>query len=105
MLTAEISRCVRDANMDGMELKIGDYIGFAGKKLLASDVDRFKTVCDTVDNMGVGDYDICIVVCGKDGSAEEAASIENYITSNYRGKEVYIIDGGQDVYDYIIILE
>lgn len=105
VLTAEISRCVRDANMDGMELKIGDYIGFAGKKLLASGTDRLKTVCDTVDNMGIRDYDICIVVSGKDGTADEAAEIESYVNSNYRGKEVYVIDGGQDVYDYIIILE
>ena len=105
VLTAELSRCVRDANMDGVELKTGDYIGFAGKKLLASGVDRLKTVCDTVDNMGVRDYDICIVVCGKDGTAEECEAIESYINSNYRGKEVYVIDGGQDVYDYIIILE
>ena len=105
VVTAEISRCVRDANMDGMELKIGDFIGFAGKKLLASGVDRLKTVCDTVDNMGIRDHDICIVVCGKDGTAEEAEAIERYVNSNYRGKEVYVIDGGQDVYDYIIILE
>lgn len=105
VLTAEISKCVRDANMDGVELKTGDYIGFAGKKLLASGVDRLKTVCDTVANMGMRDYDICIVVSGKDGTAEEAAAIESYVNSNYRGKEVYVIDGGQDVYDYIIILE
>ncbi len=105
VLTAEISRCVRDANMDGVELKTGDFIGFAGKKLLASGADRLNTVCDTVDNMGVRDYDICIVVCGKDGTAEEAEAIETHINSNYRGKEVYVIDGGQDVYDYIIILE
>lgn len=105
VLTAELSRCVRDANMDGVELKTGDYIGFAGKKLLASGTDRLKTVCDTVDNMGIRDYDICIVVCGKEGTAEEAEAIEAHINSNYRGKEVYVIDGGQDVYDYIIILE
>ena len=105
VLTAEISRCVRDANMDGMELKTGDYIGFAGKKLLASSADRLDVVCKTVDNMGMRDYEICIVVCGKDGTEEEAAAVEKYVTSNYRGKEVYVIDGGQDVYDYIIILE
>lgn len=105
VLTAEISHCVRDANMDGRELKTGDYIGFAGKKLLASGTDRLKTVCETVDNMGMRDYDICIVVCGKEGTPEEAEAIEAYVNSNYRGKEVYVIDGGQDVYDYIIILE
>ena len=105
VLTAEISRCVRDANMDGMELKTGDYIGFAGKKLLASSTERLETVCKTIDNMSIRDYEICIVVCGKDGTAEEGAAIENYINTNYRDKEVYVIDGGQDVYDYIIILE
>lgn len=105
VLTAEISRCVRDANMDGVELKIGDYIGFAGKKLLASGVERLKTVCDTIDNMGIHDYEICIVVCGKDSTAGEGEAIEKYINSGYRGKEVYVIDGGQDIYDYIIILE
>ena len=105
VITAEISRCVRDANMDGVELKTGDFIGFAGKKLLASGTDRLDTVCNTVANMGMREYDICLVVCGKDGTAEEAAAIEAYVNSNYRGKEVYIIDGGQDVYDYIIILE
>lgn len=105
VLTAEISRCVRDANMDGMELKIGDYIGFSGKKLLANSTDRLDVVCKTIDNMGMRDYEICIVVCGKDGTEEESAAVEKYVTSKYRGKEVYVIDGGQDVYDYIIILE
>ena len=92
-------------HMDGMELRTGDYIGFAGKKLLASGADQLDVVCKTVDNMGMRDYEICIVVCGKDGTEEEAAAVEKYVTSNYRGKEVYVIDGGQDVYDYIIILE
>ena len=55
--------------------------------------------------MGMRDYEICIVVCGKDGTEEEGIAIENYVNSNYRNKEVYVIDGGQDVYDYIIILE
>ena len=105
VLTAEISRCVRDANMDGMELKTGDFIGFSGKKLLANSTDRLEVLCKTIDNMGMRDYEICIVVCGKDGTAEEAAAVEKYVASNYRGKEVYVIDGGQDVYDYIVILE
>ena len=105
VLTAEISRCVRDANMDGVELKTGDYIGFSGKKLLANSTERFDVLCKTIDNMGMKDYEICIVVCGKDSTEEEAAQVEKYVAANYRGKEVYVIDGGQDVYDYIVILE
>lgn len=105
VVTAEISHCVRDASIDGSEMHIGDYIGFVGKNLLGVDENRFNAVCKTVDKIGLAKYDVCIVICGKDATAEEAEMIEKYVKSNYRGKEVYIIDGGQDVYDYIIIIE
>lgn len=105
VITAEISHCVREASIDGMELHTGEYIGFVGKNLLAADDDRLATVCKTVEMIGFEKYDVCIVICGKEATAEEAEQIEKYITSNYKGKEVYIIDGGQDVYDYIMIVE
>ena len=76
-----------------------------GKKLLAVDTDRFKTVCDTIDKIGLASHDVCIVFCGKESTEEESIKIEKYLKSNYKGKEIYIIDGGQDIYDYIIIVE
>ena len=105
VITAEISHCVREASIDGMELHTGEYIGFVGKNLLAADDDRLAAVCKTVEMIGFEKYDVCIVICGKEATAEEAEQIEKYIASNYKGKEVYIIDGGQDVYDYIMIVE
>ena len=105
VITAEISHCVRDASIDGMDLHTGEYIGFVGKNLLAANDDRLETVCKTVEMIGFDKYDVCIVICGKEATEEEAEQIEKYINSHYRGKEVYIIDGGQDVYDYILIVE
>lgn len=105
VVTAEISHCVRDASIDGRELHVGEYIGFVGKKLLAACDNRLAAVCETVDKIGLSSYDVCIVFCGKSSSEEEAEKIENYIRSSYKGKEVYIINGGQDVYDYIITVE
>ena len=105
VVTAEISHCVRDASMDGYDMHIGDYIGFVGKELLGLDRNRFAAVCQTIDKIDLSDYDVCIVICGKDATAEESEQIEQYIHTHYRGKEVYVIDGGQDVYDYILIVE
>ena len=87
------------------ELHTGEYIGFAGKTLLAANDSRFTTVCETVDKIGLSQYDVCIVFCGKESSEAEACKIESYVRSKYKGKEVYIINGGQDVYDYIMIVE
>lgn len=105
VVTAEISHCVRDASLDGTELHTGEYIGFVGKNLLAANDSRLATVCESIDNIGLSRYDVCILFYGKEASEDEASKIEKYIHSNYRGKEVYIINGGQDVYDYILIVE
>ena len=105
VITAEISHCVRNASIDGTELHAGEYIGFVGKNLLSVNKERLDTVCETIDKIGLASYDVCIVFCGKDATDEEAEKIDAYVKSHYRGKEVYIINGGQDVYDYIIIVE
>jgi len=105
VITAEISHCVREASIDGKEIHTGDYIGFVGKELLGLHPKRFDAVCQTIDQINLSGYDVCIVICGKDATDEEAEMIEWYIHSHYKGKEVYVINGGQDVYDYILIVE
>lgn len=105
VVTAVISHCIKDAVIDGKEMHVGEYIGFAGKELLAVNKSRFDTVCRTLDKAGVKEHDICVVICGKDSTDDEADDIYSYICSHYPGKEVYVINGGQDVYDYILIIE
>ena len=105
VVTAEISHCVRDAEMDGVKMQRGDYIGFVGKHLLGVSADRYGAVIETVDKAGLKEHDICILIRGKDADEAEAERIAEYISREYRGKELYLINGGQDVYDYILIIE
>ena len=105
VVTAEISHCVRDATIDGKEIHTGDYIGFVGKEMLSANKSRLVTVCESLDALGFSKYDFCILICGKDATDEEAQRIEAYIKARYTNKELYIINGGQDVYDYIMIVE
>ena len=105
VITAEISHCVRDATIDGKEVHTGDYIGFVGKEMLSVNESRLVTVCESIDALNFSRYDFCILICGKDATDEEAQRIEAYIKARYKNKELYIINGGQDVYDYIMIVE
>lgn len=105
VITAEVAKCVRNVDTDGMKLHTGEYIGFVGKDILASGADRLSVAKKTADALGLKDHEICIVICGKETDENDAAEIESYISSNYRGKEVYVIDGGQDIYDFIMIVE
>jgi len=101
VITAEISKSVRDTD----EVHAGEYIGFVGKEILTAKDDRFEAVCATIDRLSDKGFEFCILIRGKDADAAEAEQIDKYITSHYYGKEVYVIDGMQEVYYYILILE
>lgn len=105
VITAEISHCIRDANMEGVEIHTGDYIGFLGKELLARGDSRKQAVMDSLMKLGFKNYDICIIFVGKDANMEEAEAVQAEIENSYRGKEVYLIDGEQEVYDYILVVQ
>ena len=105
VVTAEISHCIRDAKIDNTDVHTGDYIGFVGKELLAVNNNRLITVCETLDKLNFVRYDFCILIYGKDATEEEAQRIDEYVKERYKDKELYIINGGQDVYDYILIVE
>lgn len=101
VITAGISRSIRDSG----EIKAGEYIGFVGKDIIADSDSRLDAACKTADKLGLGGYDVCIILRSADASAEEASELESYINSYYPNTEVYLLYGGQPIYDYIIILE
>ncbi len=100
--TAEISKSIRDA--DGV--KSGEYIGFSGKDILFADEKRGNTVLGTLEKLDFSSsYDIALLIYGKNVLDGEAEKTKSEIEEKYPMKEVYILDGNQEIYDYIIILE
>lgn len=101
VVTADVSRCVRDS----AQARAGEYIGFVGKDIIASRESALDAAKATLDALDLSNYDICIVIRGKAATKEDANSIEWYIGERYPSTEVYSIDGMQEVYEYTIILE
>lgn len=99
--TAEVSRCVRDTE----EVKKGDYIGAAGKRIIAAGSDRLETAYSTVNALNTGQYDICILIRGSGAGEKEAKKLEEYLRQRYPGMEIYVVNGMQEIYDYIVVLE
>lgn len=105
VLTAEISQCVRNAEFDEISVNIGDYIGFMGKNILSCAKTRIEATLKTIDQLNLKEHEICIVIKGEDASDDECEEIESYIAKNYPRAEVFFIDGGQQIYSYIIVAE
>ena len=101
VITAEVSKSVRDA--EGVHA--GEYIGFVGKDILASGSSRFETACRTAEKADFSAHDVCLLLRGREVDRAEAKALRDRLLAQYPGKELYLIDGMQEIYDYILILE
>lgn len=105
VVTGIVSRAVRDTEMDGVAVHKDDYIGFVGDTIYTACSDRNEAAVRLCEATKAQRYDIMLLVCGADASAEEAQALCDSLQKQYRRTEIVMIDGGQPIYDYIIILE
>jgi len=105
VLTAEISRSIRDAEMNGVKVKSGDYIGIMGKRILASGADREAIAALSIDALDPASHGVVLIIRGKGVTESDTESLVSYINQKYPFTEVCESDGGQDVYDYILVAE
>ncbi len=106
VVTGYVSPSIRDAELNGVQIKDGDFIGFIGKQMLTSNKEKADTAHALIAKMlEDGERFMLTVFCGKDNTAEEKAALESHIREVYPDIEVYFIDGGQDVYPFIFVAE
>ena len=103
-LTAEISKSIRSTQMDGIEVNEGEYIGILGKKIVSSDTDCYDTTLAALKLMNPGDCSSLIILRGKTGDEAVSKDIAAYAKENYPRLEVYESFGGQNVYDFILVV-
>ena len=105
VVTGMVSKAVRDTEMDGVEIKKDDYVGFVEDKIYIDDQNRKAVAFGLTEKLGAKRYDIMLVIVGEDVPKEESDEIYKELRKAYRRTEIVMIDGGQPIYDYIIILE
>ena len=98
--TASVSKAIRDT----AEARTGEYIGFSGKDILCCCPQRPETVKTLAQKLEAGNSDIIILLQGADAPAEEAQALQAELQKTYSLSEVILINGGQAVYDYILVL-
>ena len=104
--TGYVSPAIRDAELNGVTIKNGDFIGFVGKEMLISDPVLAHTANALADKMltGTGKYMLTVFV-GKDAAEADQTALEQHLASAHADAETYFINGGQDVYPFIFVAE
>ena len=98
--TGFVSRAVRDAE----NAREGDYIGFSGKDILTAGTERLSVALQLAGKLNAGGADILIVFRGADADEAEAENLLALLERQFPRTEVILREGGQPIYDYILVL-
>jgi DAK2 domain fusion protein YloV len=103
--TAEITRAVRDATVNGIAVKAGEVIGLLNNTLVATGKECEEVAWDLLERMGASDRELITIYWGGDLAEGEAEAFCEQVRERYSGAEVELVHGGQPFYDYIISAE
>lgn len=105
MVTGELTYAVRDTEMNGVQIKTGDFIGISKGKILVSIPDRLEAIKALLDNIVKDTSEIVTLFYGSAVSEDEANEVRTYLQTINEDVEVEIINGKQDIYAYIVAVE
>ena len=103
--TGMVCKAIRSVEYKDLSVKNNDYIGFTNKKVLSSSPDKTEALKGLCVGLDIESKDIATVVFGADATEADRNAVRDMFSHDFKGKEFYEIDGKQEIYDFIIILE
>jgi len=105
--TASVSTSIRDADISGVHIETGDFIGFMGKEMLVSRKTLGDAAKELLLKLGVDTGEVYMVTAftGTDASQDVIDDLQAYMEENYPDVEFYTVAGGQEVYPFIFVVE
>ena len=104
--TGMISPAIRTADLDGVHIEDGDFIGFIGKHMLVSEKSSASAAIALAEHMLQDDQKSMLsVFIGKTADPVDLTKLQQHIQTAHPDVEAYFIEGGQDVYPFIFIAE
>ena len=101
-----ISPSIRDADLNGVHILKGDTIGILEKEIVVSEANRADAAHKLAQKMlELPNKFMLTIFTGVDATEEECAEFETYLKEHCSDAEIYFVNGGQDIYPYIIIAE
>ena len=101
----EVTQAVRDATVDGHEIKTGDYIAISGGRIVAVAKTAEAAALQMLEEADTDLAEIITLFSGKQVSAEQRATFVEELEELYPDCEIVSFEGGQDVYDYFLAIE
>ena len=105
VVTGEVTVAVRDASIDGVDVKKGDAIGLLDDRLSARGDSPDEVLFALLEQMDALDAENITVYHGDQVEAAAARMLEQQLIAAYPDQRIEIIYGGQPHYHFIISTE
>lgn len=100
----EITKAVRDARVESIDVRAGDYLGISDGKILVTALDRQEVVHQLIASLMREDSSLATIYYGEDVEVEEANHVAQLVQDGL-DLEVEVYRGGQPVYAYLLSVE
>ena len=103
--SGQVTYAVRDTQMDGKDIKQGDYMGIADKKIVAVEKGLQEVTLELVKGMLDDESELVSLYYGADVTEKDAEAVADLILKDHDDLEVEVQYGGQPVYSYFVSVE
>ncbi len=105
VVCGQVTRAVRNSNINGIVVRVGDYIGVDSNKVLVKGKTQEETVLALVQKLKKNAHENITLYYGEDITVEDATNLQEKLAQEYSDCEVLCLEGGQAIYSYIVSLE
>jgi dihydroxyacetone kinase-like predicted kinase len=103
--TVEVTRSIRDAEVDGVHVQSGDMLGIYDGHIVETSSSADEALLRTLEHASIEAQEIVTIYYGAGASESEARAVAARIRGAHPGLEVEIVEGGQPHYPYVVSLE
>ena len=103
--SGQVTYAVRDTNMDGKDIKQGDFMGLTDKTIVSVGSDLQGTAKELIESLLDEDSELVSLYYGSDATKEQAEQLAEDIENTHEDVEEEVQYGGQPVYSYFISVE
>jgi DAK2 domain fusion protein YloV len=101
----EITKAVRETEVNAVRIKKGQFIGLLDGDLLAAENKPVKVVLDLLQRIDMAAAEILTIYYGADVRAKDAADLARDIQKQYPRLKIEVVRGDQPHYHYLISVE
>lgn len=103
--TGLVTYSIRDAEIDDLQIKARDFMGLCNGKIVSSEKEKLTAIEKLLATANTDEKELVTIIYGHDVTEEELNQVLELIQTNYPNVEIEQINGGQEIYSYILSIE